>query len=73
MTTTTALPDMDLSLVTHDRWCEGCPRCTDPDAGFCKTQHERFGILHSVCKRCGHCVWRGTHVDKAEDLDGHQD
>ena len=59
--------------VTRERHCDGCPRCQDPAAPWCSTQHENLNYpgyrgFHPVCKRCGHCVKRGTHVDKAEDL-----
>ena len=57
---------------TSGRYCDGCPRCTDANAGFCKTKH-RFVTnnnmgLHPVCRRCGHCVLRGTHNDPTDDL-----
>ena len=63
---TSADPDMEVGLGVG-RYCDGCPRCKDSDAGFCKTQHQ-FGILHPVCKVCGHCVLRGTHIDNGEDV-----
>ncbi len=58
---------------TRERWCDGCPRCQDPSAAWCSeyhgnSSHPKYAGFHPVCKRCGHCVKRGTHVDKAEDL-----
>ena len=56
------------------RYCDGCPRCTDADAGFCKQVHMNRNHppftqgLHPVCRRCGHCVLRGTHNDPTDDL-----
>ena len=56
------------SQDTSGRYCDGCPRCTESDAGFCKQGHPRFNNLHPVCKACGHCVLRGTHKDDASDV-----
>ena len=33
--------------------CEGCPRCSDPEAGFCRMPHPQYSGLHPVCKSCG--------------------
>ncbi len=58
------------------RRCKGCPRCQDPDAGFCKTSHSiknRMGGwttgLHPICRKCGHCVLRGSHANDTSDLE----
>jgi len=50
--------------------CPGCPRCDD--GSWCKggPDHARFNGLHPICKVCGHCVLRGTHLDDAADLKG---
>ena len=29
----------------------------------------KYGRLHPVCRRCGHCVLRGRHDDDASDLE----
>jgi len=50
------------------RYCEGCPRCADDDAGFCKQSHPQHNNLHPVCRKCGHCVLRGSHADDTSDL-----
>ena len=50
------------------RYCDGCPRCTGDPSLFCTQRHEKFGNLHPVCKRCGHCVLRGSHDDDISDL-----
>jgi len=77
MTTAVAEPQVERSQGY--RWCEGCPRCQDSSAGFCKMfhfgTHPRYGKvdkLHPVCKRCGHCVLRGSHNDDISDLEGVQ-
>jgi len=44
------------SQGTGGRFCEGCPRCRDDDAGFCKQQHLQYNGLHPVCRVCGHCA-----------------
>ncbi len=51
------------------RSCDGCPRCQNPNAGFCSNPHPQFNGLHPVCKVCGHCVLRGEHNDSGDDLD----
>ena len=51
--------------------CDGCPRCDDPNAGFCRIPHVKYQNRHPVCKVCGHCVLRGNHLDDASDLDNH--
>ena len=48
--------------------CEGCPRCSDPEAGFCRMPHPQYSGLHPVCKSCGHCVLRGSHDDDISKL-----
>ena len=58
------------SQGTGGRYCEGCPRCRDADAGFCTQHHPQFNNLHPVCRRCGHCVLRGSHNDDISDLQG---
>ena len=54
------------------RYCDGCPRCTDSEASFCKQQHPVHSGnsqgLHPVCRRCGHCVLSGSHNDNTDDL-----
>lgn len=78
MTTAVAEPQVERSQGY--RWCEGCPRCKDSNAGFCKTVHVYSagqwsnGVrpstgLHPVCRRCGHCVLRGSHADDISDLE----
>ena len=52
----------------RDRKCSGCPRCKDPDPGICPTYHPETPGVHPVCKWCGHCVLRGSHIDDAEDV-----
>ncbi len=74
MTTAVAEPQVERSQGTSYRWCEGCPRCTNPDVGFCKSLHSnllRTGYkgLHPVCRRCGHCVLRGSHAGDISDLE----
>ena len=49
--------------------CDGCPRCSDADSGFCKQPHPQYRGLHPVCMTCGHCVLRGKHRDDAQDLE----
>ena len=56
------------SQGTGGRYCEGCPRCTDEGAGFCKQSHPQHNNLHPVCRKCGHCVLRGNHSDDTSDL-----
>ena len=56
------------SVGHSDRYCDGCPRCKDSDAPFCRQQHLRWQGLHPVCRRCGHCVLNGTHEDNTDDL-----
>ena len=53
---------------TTGRRCSSCPRCTDSNAGFCKQGHAYYNGMHPVCRRCGHCVLRGTHDDDVSDL-----
>ena len=55
---------------TGGRYCEGCPRCQDANAGFCSQPHPQYNNLHPVCRRCGHCVLRGSHNDDISDLLG---
>ncbi len=69
MTTAVAEPEVEKSQGTGYRWCEGCPRCQDSNAGFCKSRHSSSGGLHPVCRRCGHCVLRGSHADDISDLE----
>lgn len=79
MTTTVAEPtplaETQVEQGSSYRWCEGCPRCQDSNAGFCKQGHanlsyaKRFWPLHPVCRRCGHCVLRGSHADDISDLE----
>ncbi len=75
MTTAVAEPQVERSQGY--RWCEGCPRCLDSNAGFCKQVHYYnlkgpvdLHSLHPVCRRCGHCVLRGSHADDISDLEG---
>ena len=56
------------SQGTGGRYCEGCPRCQDDSAGFCKQSHPQFNNLHPVCRKCGHCALRGSHSDDLSDL-----
>ena len=69
--TTVLLPEQEtqVSQGSGGRYCEGCPRCQDANAGFCTMAHPEFGNRHPVCKRCGHCVLRGSHDDDTSDLD----
>ena len=61
--------ETDLQLASNKgRFCEGCPRCTDESAGFCKQAHPKYNNLHPVCRVCGHCVLRGKHSDDTSDL-----
>ena len=68
----TTLPEQEtrLSQGSGGRYCEGCPRCRDADAGFCTSRHPQYNNLHPVCRRCGHCVLRGSHSDDTSDLEG---
>lgn len=70
---TTALPDVDISegYSARERYCDGCPRCTDDESVFCRDPHLEFNGLHPVCKKCGHCVLRGQHNDNTDDLGDH--
>lgn len=74
MTTVIDKPQTSTVVGSGYRRCEGCPRCQDPDAGFCKQYHVdinnggRYG-LHPVCRKCGHCVLRGSHADDISDLE----
>ena len=69
MTTTLTRPETAQSQMAGGGNCEGCPRCQDATAGFCKQPHPRYGNLHPVCKTCGHCVLRGRHNDDTSDLE----
>lgn len=77
MTTAVAEPQVERSQGSRNRWCEGCPRCQDSNAGFCKAYHPgsllktalQYEGLHPVCRRCGHCVLRGSHADDISDLE----
>jgi len=60
--------DTQLFQGTGGRFCEGCPRCTDESAGFCKQSHPQYNNLHPVCRVCGHCALRGSHSDDTSDL-----
>jgi len=60
--------ETEQSQSTGGRYCEGCPRCKDSSAGFCKQGHIQHNNLHPVCRRCGHCVLRGGHSDDTSDL-----
>ena len=66
--TTQIIERTSTDKTTKGRYCEGCPRCTDADAGFCPTNHVAYNRLHPVCKRCGHCVMRGKHDDNTSDI-----
>ena len=39
MTTTLTRPETEYSQTTGGRSCDGCPRCQDANAGFCKQIH----------------------------------
>ena len=67
---TTATPDTErqVSHFAGGGECDGCPRCKDSEAGFCKQRHPKWSNLHPVCRTCGHCVLRGTHRDNIDDL-----
>ena len=82
MTTTIERPITEPCDVVGSgyRRCEGCPRCQDSDAGFCKVQHSGVYqsqtyqqvipyVGHPICKKCGHCVLRGSHADDISDLE----
>ena len=56
---------------SSNRYCQGCPRCQDEGALWCKLPHPKFNNRHPVCRRCGHCVLRGRHDDDTSDLDEH--
>ena len=75
MTTVVLEPRTDVKTQTGSgsgyQQCDGCPRCQDPNSGFCTTPHPKFQNRHPVCKACGHCVLRGKHIDDASDLDDH--
>ena len=58
------------SQGTGGRYCEGCPRCQNANSGFCTQPHPQYNNLHPVCRRCGHCVLRGSHSDDISDLQG---
>ena len=68
--TTLAEPEVRRYQGTGNRYCEGCPRCRDADAGFCRQGHPQYNNLHPVCRRCGHCVLRGRHEDDTSDING---
>jgi len=68
MTTATLVTERQTTDYISERRCEGCPRCQDPNAGFCKLSHPKWKNLHPICRRCGHCVLRGSHVDNTDDL-----
>lgn len=64
---------LDRETVTSDAdqtpgYCEGCPRCTNPEGPWCQTNHPETPGVHPLCHWCKHCVLRGTHVDDAEDV-----
>ena len=65
MTTTLTRPETEYSQMAGGRSCDGCPRCQEANAGFCKQIHNpEYGNLHPVCRgcgHCGHCVLRGQH------------
>ncbi len=73
---TTVIDKPTSCTVIGYRRCEGCPRCQDPDAGFCKASHPevwaagwRYKDHHPVCRKCRHCVLRGSHADDISDLE----
>ena len=61
--------ETERSQGTGGRYCEGCPRCQNSDAGFCAQRHPQHNNLHPVCRKCGHCVLRGSHSDDTSDLE----
>lgn len=73
MTTVATRPETHTQAGGSNRHgsCDGCPRCQDANAVYCTSYHQRFGGRHPVCKRCGHCVLRGSHQDDTSDLDRH--
>ena len=66
--TTKTEEDTKTEFTVGRRKCPGCPRCND--GTWCKgdPDHQRWNNLHPICKVCGHCVLRGTHLDDITDL-----
>ena len=61
-------PETRQAQGSRGRYCEGCPKCNDDPSSFCKQPHPQHNNLHPVCRRCGHCVLRGSHDDDTSDL-----
>lgn len=68
VTETETKPEVQTGGTGRDRKCPGCPRCKDSQAPLCGSYHPETPGVHPVCKWCGHCVLRGTHIDDAEDV-----